>query len=56
MNKTCPFSMGGEITECNGEECEVFIDGECVLKKMSVSLYYIAQNLRKDNEHRRIYE
>lgn len=46
MDKVCPFSMGGNITECYREECSAFVGNECVLQKIGVSLYYISKNLR----------
>lgn len=50
IEKTCPFSMGGEITNCLKEECKVYENGDCVLTKMALSLYYIARNLKEIRE------
>lgn len=46
-SKICPFSMGGEPTECCEEECQAWIDGECAITKIAMSMFFIAKNSRR---------
>lgn len=46
MSKICPLSMGGEPTECYEEECNSFINGDCFLNNISLSLYFCSKNMQ----------
>lgn len=47
MAKICPYSMGGEPTECYEGECMAWSDGECSkFVKEPLSEYFTAKNLR----------
>ena len=54
MSKICPLSMGGEPTECCKEDCNSFVNGDCFLNNISLSLYFISknmQNIQQDMEN-----
>lgn len=38
--------MGGVPTECYKEECNSYINGDCFLNNMSLSLYFLSKNLQ----------
>ena len=50
-NMICPLSMNRtQIMDCEQWECNGWIDGECFLNKMTLSLYYIAKNTNEMKE------
>lgn len=45
MNKICPLTMIYEEAECIQDECNGYINGECFLNRISLSIFYAAKNL-----------
>ena len=38
--------MAGEPTECYEDECTSYINGDCFLNNISLSLYFISKNIQ----------
>lgn len=46
MTKICPLSMAGEPTECYEDDCNGYINGDCYLNNISLSLYFCSKNMQ----------